>query len=686
MTDVQRLARQLQPLIPTQVRRWMRMRESVDGATRALIDEQIRAAARRLLGEVEGQTLLSLPPAKLIREGSIHLGAILYAGERGEARLRLEDVMQNVAIFGRSGAGKTNAVFHLLLQLSKQGVPFLFLDWKRTARHLIPTWPGPKPALYTPGRSVRPLRFNPLTPPPALEPDTYIAHLVDVMAEAYDLGDGAISVLQRALSESYRSGELSPSVDDVLRRIEAYKATGRASGWTVSATRALRSIGFANLTDQSRSSQERLVEEIMHRSTIVELDGLSASARRFLVPILCLWIYHQRLATRQRERLELVIVIEEAHHLLLRERGRGSESVMSVLLRQCRELGIGMIIVDQHPHLISSAALGNASVTMFLNLKDPADVAKAAGLCALGDDQDKHCFTMLPIGHAIVKLQDRWRRAFLVRMPQVQVDKGSVSDDDIRSWTGNESTGSNRFRTDNRVDSGNFESGSGDSPAALAGSSQIGQVLKADEVLGGDDLALLDDVLAHPDDGIRVRYARLRLSGERGNEAKKRLLAGGWIEGQAVAIGRTRKMLLRPTRRTRAMRGLETAPEGEGSIAHEYWRRFYARQLRNAGHVVHEESRRNGGRVDLLARRNGSTVGVEIETGKSDVIGNVRACLRAGFSCVLVIATDSRAMRKVERQLAGARLLIPGRVDLLLAPAVPPLGPSVSSSDQHAAA
>lgn len=81
---------------------------------------------------------------------------------------------------------------------------------------------------------------------------------------------------------------------------------------------------------------------------------------------------------------------------------------MNMLLRQCRELGIAFIIVDQHPHLISSARLGNTFTTFCLNLKDPSDINRAAGLCLL-DENERRYLTLLPVGQGIIKLQDRWR-------------------------------------------------------------------------------------------------------------------------------------------------------------------------------------------------------------------------------------------------------------------------------------
>ncbi|MCH8242942.1 MAG: hypothetical protein IH897_10070, partial [Planctomycetes bacterium] len=96
------------------------------------------------------------------------------------------------------------------------------------------------------------------------------------------------------------------------------------------------------------------------------------------------------------------------------------------MLRQCREMGIGFIIVDQCPSRMSAAALANCYASVCLNLKDPSDLRTAAGL-SLVDAAEKHCFSTLSIGTGVVKLQDRWHRPVLVRFPLVDVPKGAVT-------------------------------------------------------------------------------------------------------------------------------------------------------------------------------------------------------------------------------------------------------------------
>ena len=71
-----------------------------------------------------------------------------------------------------------------------------------------------------------------------------------------------------------------------------------------------------------------------------------------------------------------------------------------------------------------------------------------------------------------------------------------------------------------------------------------------------------------------------------------------------------------------------------------------------------------GGRVDALAVKNGERGGIEVDTGKSDVVANVLNCLQSGFGRILVVATTEVALLKTERDLGRAGPSIPRRVKL----------------------
>lgn len=131
--ELEPIARKLEPLRPRLVAYWRHARETAPPDLKALLDTQLLITARRVLGNHEHDILLSLPPEKTAK-GRFHLGTIQYAGERWPLGLQAGELLQGTAVFGRSGAGKTNLVFHLLGQLVEEGIPWLFLDWKRTVR------------------------------------------------------------------------------------------------------------------------------------------------------------------------------------------------------------------------------------------------------------------------------------------------------------------------------------------------------------------------------------------------------------------------------------------------------------------------------------------------------------------------------------------------------------------------
>lgn len=645
--EIHRILRKLEPLMPRQVEHWSRSLLNAQPEVRTLLERQIRSTAHRLLGNLDKRTLLSLPSQDASRP-SLRLGKIVYDTEKWDFGLELSELMQNLAVFGRSGAGKTNVAFQLIDQLVKKRICFLFLDWKRTARHLIPLFRR-RVKVYTAGRELAPFPFNPFLIPPGCDSDNYVNQLVDVMADAYTLGDGATSVLHRAIRTCYAEGLSAPSIRQILKAFDAIPDNQRPAGWKISARRACESLELSKTVAMDSTSQHAFAKSLLRQNTIVELDGISQNTGKFLIPLLCHWIYSARLASSCSEELGFVIFLEEAHHVLYRHEGRAKETLMNVLLRQCRELGIGVVIIDQHPSLISNAGIGNCYTTICMNLKDPRDIHKASGLSGLEDD-DKHCFNQLPVGQGVVKLQDRWRQAFLVQFPLVNAKKGVVTDEVLRGVQSG------------TISWAEFRERAGGEP--VEGVRSRGRATSVEE----GAVRLLHDVAQHPLDGVDARYKRLGVSAERGNRWKGQLIENGLVRSTKTKTNRTYRVVLRLTHEARLLMTPRPGHDPQASFAHEYWKGRVADQFERRGYAVKLEAPRQkaGGKMDISARRGSENVAIEIETSKSDVVSNVRRDLLCRVQRVIVVATDEAAIEKIERQLAEAGLIVPGRLDIVL--------------------
>jgi len=646
--NIEKIAAMLRPLTPKNIDHWMKTRDLADPELKSLIEKQIISTAYQTFGNFNNKILLSLPPEKAA-EGSIKLGTILYDKPKWEFGLKYDELIQNTVILGRSGAGKTNVTFNILSQLIEKNIPFVFMDWKRTVRHLLPNFSN-KINIYTPGRNLVKFPFNPFVVPPGIENNVYVNQVVDVLSQAFTLGVGSRSIIRKAIAEIYSEGNLYPSVCDIIQKLEKVPDTGRMGSWKVTAMRALESLEFAELSSTDPISQERLAGKMLHENTVVELDALSFESKKFLIPMLSLWLYYVRLKSTDREKLKLVIFIEEAHHVLHKRAQTSNETILEMLFRQCRELGIGIVVIDQHLHLLSSAALGNTYTSIFLNQKDPVDINKAAAVCLL-DSDDKKYFSMLPVGQGIIKLQDRWMRPVHVQFPLVNIDKGSVTDAMLARYSAlNIAT----------------TTGSGRKTSVSRYFGQVRRIRLFDTSLNDTAFKFLSDILNHPLDGVKIRYRRLQLSVGSGNQLKNQLITLGWIESQTVELGRTRKVILRLTKRAREALDLNTNQSRQESIVHEYWKRFYAQRFSEFGYQVKLEVPRKSGWVDVLATKENQTIAIEIETGKSNYLHNIRQNLLTMYDKILIVATDQFAFEKIEKDLAIAGLLIPGKIQMII--------------------
>jgi hypothetical protein len=271
------------------------------------------------------------------------------------------------------------------------------------------------------------------------------------------------------------------------------------------------------------------------------------------------------------------------------------------------------------------------------------------------DADEKKYFSMLPVGQGIVKLQDRWTSPIHVQFPLVKVNKGSVTDQMLA-----------RYSAINQAKS----TGSGRNTSLLFGdfakSGQVRRVQLYDIPLKELALAFIEDVLRYPDDGVKIRYKRLGLSIGTGSKLKGQLLDQGWLESQTVEIGQTRKVILRPTRQSKDALNLDSSEPQYGSIAHEYWKRFYAQRFGEQGYQVNfEVPRISSGRVDVVAEKDGKKIAIEIETGKSNFLQNIGQDLLAKYDKIIVVATDKNAYDKIEKTMAKEGLIIPSKVILV---------------------
>jgi hypothetical protein len=396
--------------------------------------------------ELRESPLLEPPSQEEISKGEIELGKVLYGKkELYPLFISKKDLLTHVGIFGSSGSGKTNIVHYLIKSLAFQNIPMLVFDFsKRNYRDLL-TLPEIKDRIivYTVGREVVPFRFNPLLPPEGVSVVQWMKEFAEIFDHAYWLLGGGRYVILKALNEIYSKVEI-PRLFDVKKWLENYSAVAispREKNWLATAMRPLESLCLRETGKIFDCDKGILPSSFFEdrKITILELDALSSDDKTFLIEIILQWIRDWLIVKNVREKLVGVIVLEESHHVLNREKTKklGIEAVTDLIFREIRELGIGIVYTDQHPSLVSYPALGNTSTHIYMNLgldtKYSSDIEDAASMLGLKDEKDVSYLRRLPTGHAFMLIRkSAFPNPFLVKFPLILEERGKVSDEELR--------------------------------------------------------------------------------------------------------------------------------------------------------------------------------------------------------------------------------------------------------------
>jgi hypothetical protein len=554
MEYVRQLCRRLRPVLGARMDEVFAAycAEDTDGRQQLETCLEMLSARHLSQGLDDGEPGL-IPPSEQQARGDYPIGQVSYSGKGlYPFGLRENEWIQHMAILGRSGSGKTNIGFSILRTLVQKRKPFLVFDWKRNYRDLLtrPEFRGVE--VYTIGRSIAPLRFNPLIPPAGTDPKTWLKKLNEVIAHAYCLGNGVLFLLQQAVDAVYEDAgvydnlvQRFPTFKDVLLKARSMDTRGRESGWLSSTLRALSSLCFGGMGDLLNSSSNRSIDHILDGNVVLELDGLSQADKTFFVQACLLYLHHKKMAENVRERFDRCILIEEAHHILSGQRTSltGSESVMDTTYREIREFGVSLVLLDQMPSKLSGFALANSYATICMSMSNRADINAMSQTLLL--DSGKDILGTLEVGQAVVKLQGRIARPFLISIPEFGIEKGRVTDQQIREYMKDRIP---QFVTEDRVPDGAAKQNEYEQHECTQND--------GDALSDGPQITFLQDVADHPDSGVAVRYKRLGLSGRQGQKVKVTLLERGLIAEHLETTRTGRRMMIQLTE------------EGERTLSH----------------------------------------------------------------------------------------------------------------------
>ena len=540
--------------------------------------------------------------------------------------IREEEWIRHCGIFGKTGSGKTTLALNLLTQICRHDKPFLIFDYKRNYRDLLghPDFKKQDILIFTVGRNdVAPFFFNPKERPPGVEEHVWNKQLAEIIEKVYLLGPGANDVFMESVHHS-TFGEMK---EEVLRQ----RKKARELLWWASIKRTLNAINYPGLGEMVNCAKSYPLPELLNRKVILELDGLSAADQAFVIGSLLLWIYHYRMRQPEREVLKHFILIEEAHHLFLRT--RQEEDIADVIMREIRELGEAMVIIDQHPSKMSVSALGNLSTKFCLSLSLNQDVKAVADSMLLEREQQRY-LAMLTLGQSICR-SDRLRQPMLLNIPAFALKKGFIGDDDVRA----------HMRPYLAILTP-------ESPP-IRERSTIRDVQKKETPTPPTPLGriLLENIALEPVLGLVQRFRKLGLKTAEGYKVLREL------ETKNLVVSRTidGKRLYELSREGKSSLGHTRASSGRGGIEHRYW----VEAIRGHYHRLAWSTFPEKDDFDLVVKSPEKTLVVEVETGKSDLTANFMKLGKYQADLKYMIATNRETEARLKNLLRD--LLVPDK-------------------------
>lgn len=397
----------------------------------------------------------NVPDEAMPDEDKMNLGKIYHMGKEEAAGLLLnrQAMASHTFITGSTGTGKSNAVYHLLDEITKNGqTTFLVVEpakgeyknvfGNRTDVQVFGTNPRETPLL----------RMNPFAFPENIHILEHIDRLVEIFNACWPMYAAMPAVLKDAIERSYqkvgwdlRNSEsekgVFPTFFDLLDTLPGVIEESHYSKDTQSDYVGALCTRVKSLTNGIYGSvlcaEDALSDaEMFDQNVIVDLSRVgSMETKSLLMGILVMKLQEYRMCSSgMNSRLRHVTVLEEAHNLLRKTSAEQSQEganlqgksveMLANAIAEMRTYGEGFIIADQAPGLLDMSVIRNTNTKIILRLPDEEDrklVGKSAALKEAQIDE----LSKLPLGVAAV-YQNEWPEAVLCKIEAYPMPENAV--------------------------------------------------------------------------------------------------------------------------------------------------------------------------------------------------------------------------------------------------------------------
>lgn len=631
--------------------------------------------------------------------GEVLLGTDVQNGTK--AGLELKEIKEHMLITGRTGAGKTSVIYHLLIQLIKKGIPFWAFDYKNDYRHLL-NFGGFSNVkdFYIFNQST--FRFNPLRPPEGVKPQLWMQIFISVFGFSYYILSGGSNLLVEEITRLYddygvfKGSGRYPSVLDLYESLDQHrkKAKGKYSmSEQEFMGRCLNRLGGlrTSLKDFLDCDKGFLPEKLLDSNVVLELQGLINDHETFVTNIILAYIYQYRFLQGETNELKHTVVFDEAKKVFSRKKEfteEFSSGPIVLFASQVRAFGEGLIVADQIPSELGKCIRNNVYTMISLSQSGGDSVTTVSSDLMLNPEQAAYTQQLITsyeekIIEGIVKFP-KYAYPFIIRIPFPESNKTVTESHvnthmqqrwqslamDLKLRTPVEYVRAEKKAEEDRKKEAEKLKQAAERRAAKQPEkpkeAPKPEEPKAEEkpVEGNELIRFLTHIYQYPFADLTTRKEKLGFSSTATlYKIKKELVGKGLAKEVEVRRGHGKGGIIlfeiTPA-------GMEYAKidrigiPGKGGLEHKYWqhtiREYYAKQ----GWYAVIERNFDGKNVDVGIEKDSQKVAVEVELTPENLIVNVEKDSKAVekiLVCVKSQETKKSYQEKLE-QIFGEETLI----------------------------
>ncbi|CAB1065545.1 hypothetical protein D1BOALGB6SA_10342 [Olavius sp. associated proteobacterium Delta 1] len=598
------------------------------------IDSLISSRAKT---DIDNIVLLP-PPDENGSDGEISLGLVEYLERKlFPYSLRLKDINRHAGIFGSTGTGKTTIATNIIRELHKRKVPTIVIDWETSYRGLAQELKDF--IVYTVGIDINPFYTNLFNVPPGISIHEYAKNLVSLVSHDYLGGQGSDTVLLEYILEAFAENN-KPIFEDLINIIDREiiqklkfkgKLAGRTGLWKETVLRQNKFMSIGCIGRVVNTNRHIPVENLLDKWAVLELGNLKSPQDRafithFVLDQLMLYFQHKGIVS---EKLKLVIVMEEFHNLVNIDGKRtdGTPILIDNMFREIRKYGVGLIAIDQTPSEIPNAVYANMNTKISFSLNTNQDTYSMGRAMNMPELKWPY-LGMLETGQAITSIKQRIPEPILLSIPFTK-PLPNINNSTLRSLMSGVS--------DLSIEIIEKETELNDPQSSLTNYTPPSAA--APDKLEALELIFLEDLIKYPFDGVDKRTKRMGMHQTEITKIHKSLTKKQ-VAFPVIVDGR-KLFKLTPYGKEAAERHGLKIPKWKGGIVHAYCVAKVMAHMRLQGLGAAKEV----DNIDIIDKKN--LIGIEVETGKSNILKNLKKLHDAKLKYKYVLGTDTEATLKV---------------------------------------